>query len=132
MFKRMFIPLVALTLTLAAGSAALAQHRDMVFLGESHVDGRTDHDKIKVTAAEGRFRAIQLRVSGGGVDFDHVVVHYGNGSNEEIPVRDHIPSGGETRVIELPGERRVIQSVELWYGKRNANTRPTVQLFGLP
>lgn len=132
MLRKTCLWIAALAFVLGLGSVASAQHRGLVFLGESHVDGHADHDNIRVTGAEGRYQAIQLRVSGGGVDFDHVVVHFGNGSREQIPVRYHIRSGQDTRLINLPGDRRVIESVELWYGKRNANTRPTVQLFGLP
>jgi hypothetical protein len=43
-----------------------------------------------------------------------------------------IRAGGETRVIDLPGARRVIQSVEFWYRKADGRSgRPGVRLFGL-
>ena len=101
------------------------------YLGNAHVDGSQDHDNIRVGRDDGRFRAIQLRVSGGAIDFERVIVHYGNGSQEELGIRERIPSGGRTRPIDLPGERRVIQSVELWYGKGNWRRRPKVDLYGL-
>jgi len=72
-----------------------------------------------------------LSVTGGAVQFNRVIVRYGNGSQDEIAVRNQIPSGGKTRAIELPGDRRIIQSVELWYGKADWRTRPTVSLYGL-
>jgi hypothetical protein len=101
-----------------------------IFLGQSHVDSTHDHDDIKVGRVDGTFRAIQLQVNGGAVDFDHVVVHFGNGTSEPIDVRYHIKSGGSTRIIDLPGARRRIQSVELWYGKAPWEGRPTVSLYG--
>jgi hypothetical protein len=70
-------------------------------------------------------------VSGGEIFFERVVVHYGNGQNEELVIRDRIPAGGQTRAIDLPGERRVIESVELWYGKGRWERRPKVTLFAL-
>ncbi len=76
-----------------------------------------DHDSIEVGRSDGTFRAIQLRVSGGAVNFDGSIVRYGNGTQEEIAVRNRIPDGGHTRIIDLPGDRRIIQSVDLWYGK---------------
>jgi hypothetical protein len=100
------------------------------YLGDSHVDGSVDHDSIKIGRSDGDFRAIQLRVSDGAIDFEHVVVRYGNGTHEEIPIRTHIPDGGHTRVIDLPGERRVIESVDLWYSKGNWSRRPKVSLYG--
>jgi hypothetical protein len=60
-----------------------------------------------------------------------VVVRYGNGQTEELAVRDRIPAGGATRVIDLPGDRRVIESVDLWYGKARWEHRPKVTLLGL-
>ncbi len=90
-----------------------------------------DHDSIHVGKHDGRFRAIQLRVEGGEVFFENVVVHFHDGSHEELIVRDRIPSGGSTRAIDLPGNRRVIESVELWYGKARWEHRPKVALFGL-
>ena len=80
--------------------------------------------------SDGGFRAIQLRVSDGGINFERVVVRYGNGSQEDIPIRAHIPNGGKTRAIDLPGDRRMIESVDLWYSKGNWSRRPKVSLYG--
>ena len=54
------------------------------YLGEAHVDGSVDHDSIHVGRSAGVYRAIQLRISGGGINFDRVIVRYGNGTQEEI------------------------------------------------
>ena len=51
-----------------------------------------------------------------------------NGNHEEIPIRAHIPYGGHTRAIDLPGDRRMIESVDLWYSKGNWSRRPKVTL----
>jgi hypothetical protein len=121
--------LFVLAFVLAFSTSLYAQRWD--YLGDAHVDGGQDHDSIHVGSHEGRFRAIQLRVSGGAVYFERVIVHFNNGSHEELIIRDHIPSGGATRAIDLPGERRVIESVELWYGKDRWEHRPKVSLFGI-
>jgi hypothetical protein len=54
-----------------------------------------------------------------------------NGTQEEIPVRARVPHGGHTRAVNLPGERRIIQSVDLWYGKGRWSKRPKVSLYGI-
>jgi hypothetical protein len=118
--------LFAAVFTLSASARARAD-----YLGNAHVDGRVDHDVIRVGRSDGRFRAIQLRVNGGAIEFDRVLVHFGNGTTEELVIRSRIPSGGVTRIIDLPGERRVIESVELWYAKDNWRRRPEVRLFGI-
>ena len=98
-------------------------------LGRSHVDGRVDHDKIIVNRRES-FRALQLGVKGGAIDFQRVVVHFDNGADHELDIRDRIPDRGKTRVIDLPGDRRRIRSVEFWYSKERWRSRPFVNLWG--
>jgi hypothetical protein len=83
-------------------------------LGTARVDGNGDHDNISVGVRDGRFRAIQLRVRGGAVEFMRVVVHYADGEPEIVAVKERIPDGGTTRSIDLQGNRRYIRSVELW------------------
>ena len=63
--------------------------------------------------------------------FDHIRVKYLNGQTEDISVRSEIQDGGKTRAIDLPGARRVIESVSMWYSKRNRHTRPTVRVYGI-
>jgi hypothetical protein len=139
MNTRTFVKLgLAGLLILAPGQAVFAQKAKSVetaskwdFLGEATVNGKADHDSIKVGGGAGMYRAIQLKVAGGPVHFEKVIVHYGNGNAEPIEVREKIGAGGKTRVIDLPGERRVIQSVEFFYGKADrASARPRVRLFG--
>ena len=106
------------------------RNRGWRLLGTAHVDGAADHDNIKVSRSAGPLREIQLRVRGGAVEFRHVVVHYGNGQPDELQVAERIRSGGQTRPIDLRGERRDINSVELWYGQGRWRKRPTVELYG--
>src|ERR1700756_1187593 len=108
--KLYFVSAIALFFALALGMSSNARER-WAYLGSAHVDGGIDHDSIHVGSSDGRFRAIQLRVSGGAIEFQRVVMHFGNGTEEELVIRERIPSGGVTRPIDLPGERRIIQSV---------------------
>ncbi|HWO01552.1 MAG TPA: hypothetical protein VNS63_19995 [Blastocatellia bacterium] len=132
MFKRSILVLTALLmvsdLVLAASPQRYGGGR-WEYLGQAHVDGNSDHDKISVKA-DGTFRAIQMEVQDGAIDFIRVVVHFENGGNYDVPVRYRVPSGGRTRVIDLPGDRRDIRSVELWYQKANWKRRPIVKLYG--
>jgi hypothetical protein len=102
-----------------------------VFLGSARVDGNFDQDTIRVGRAAGPFRAVQLRVSGGPVKIHRLVVRYGNGTREELRVHSIIPSGGQTRPIPLSGNRRAIQSVDLWCSNAHWRTRPIVSLHGI-
>jgi len=128
--KRKMLPvLTAVLLVLSFSESSFA--RGWTYLGEAHVDGAADHDKIKVGKSEGRFRALQLRVDFNAIEFRHVVVHYSNGTSEEVQVRQRINAGGSTRDIDLAGRDRSIDSVEIWYERANyRRQRPRVRLFG--
>jgi hypothetical protein len=131
MLKKRVLWIIGLLFVLTVGTTLQAQRGRWTFLGDSHVDGSVDHDSIRVGRSDGTFRAIQLRISGGAINFERVIVRYGNGTQEEIPVRARIPDGGHTRIIDLPGDRRIIQSVDLWYGKGRWSKRPKVSLYGI-
>lgn len=66
--------MLAMFLMAASLISLNAQRGRMVRLGDAHVDGSTDHDSIKVGRSNGTYRAIQLQVSGGAVNFDRVIV----------------------------------------------------------
>ena len=90
--------LLGLITAFAFGVSVYAQDRDdygerWVYLGSRRVDGHRDHDVIRVGMRDGKFRAVQLRVSGGAVDFHRVIVHFGNDTSEEIAFRERIPDG---------------------------------------
>jgi hypothetical protein len=123
----------ALLLLMGAGQAALAQRAQWVFLGQTTVDGHRDRDRIAIGRSEGRFRSIQLRVSGGPVEIQRVVVNYANGTSEELEVRENIRPGGQTRPIDLRGTDRVINSVDFLYsrGTWRLSARPRVTLYGV-
>jgi hypothetical protein len=131
MLKKSLLSTIGILFVLAFSAALHAQEGRWDYLGDAHVDGAQDHDSIHVGKHDGRFRAIQLRVSGGAIYFERVVVHFGDHTQEELIIRDKIPSGGSTRAIDLPGDRRVIESVELWYGKDRWEHRPKVSLYGI-
>ena len=99
-------------------------------LGDSRVDGRRDHDNIRVNA-RGGFRAIRFFVQGGEIEFQRVVVHFENGADTDVEVRERIRRDGTTRSIDLPGDQRRIRSVEVWYSKGNwSRGRPQLVLYG--
>jgi hypothetical protein len=98
-------------------------------LGTAYVDTRNDHDRIMVNRSD-TFLALQLGVKGGTIEFNRVVVHFANGQDHELQIQDRIDDKSRTRMIDLPGDRRRIRSVEFWYSKEDWRTRPRVQLWG--
>ena len=114
MFKRSFLVLAMLAavfLTLAESANA----QGGVFLGARTVSDRGERDVIGVGAGKGEFRRLQFRVGQRAVDFKRVVVHFVNGGQEEIELRDRVPAGGQNSWVDLPGGKRKIVRIELWY-----------------
>src|SRR5688500_17405839 len=91
----------AVGLLIIVALAAQACAADWDKIGERRVTDRTDHDSVAVTIARGGFTALKLHVKEHAVRFYKVVVHYRKGGSEELELRDTIPAGGETRVIDL-------------------------------
>jgi hypothetical protein len=64
MGKALRVILAAVLLTIFGQALYAQNYGRWVYLGESNVDGNTDHDKIKIGRDDGRFRAIKIRVDG--------------------------------------------------------------------
>jgi hypothetical protein len=128
MKTKVLASLFVLSLVCFVSRAAHAE--DWVYLGQAHVDGQHDHDNIEVGDKSGRYRFLQLRVANGPIEFDRIVVHYGDGEPETLQVRDVIRPGSKSRAIPLQGDR-FVKSFELWYSKANpASGKPEVNLWG--
>lgn len=84
-------------------------------LGERVVNFKADHDEIPVTAQEGRFTALKLRVKNAPVFVKNVRIVYGNGDSQNHPVGKRIPAGSETPPINLPGDKRIVKKVVFNY-----------------
>jgi hypothetical protein len=100
-------------------------------LGARKVNYAVDQDEIVVTRAEGVFSAIQLKVKRGPVNMHKLVIHYGNGEKEEIELRENFRAGSTSRVIDLPGNKRIIKRVSFLYDTKNlSNRKAVVELWG--
>jgi hypothetical protein len=116
---------------MAAMSFTHLEYRPWELLGSRMINYALDHDEIMVTRAEGVFSAVQLRIKRSPINMHKMVVHYGNGEVDEIALRENFRAGGQSRVIDLPGNKRVIKKVVLWYDTKNpANDKGVVELWG--
>lgn len=100
-------------------------------LGSRTVTMTADHDEIVVTANEGIFTAIQLRIAKAPIHLLNINIIFGNGDNENVVFDQTFEAGSQTRVIDLVGNKRIIRKVNLNY--RSAPTqkgRAIVSLWG--
>lgn len=86
-----------------------------VELGCGKVGIKPDRDSIRVGRREGRFSAIKLAVRGSKIELIDLTVVYERGPPDELRVRKKIGDGEETPPLDLRGERRAIDRVELSY-----------------
>ena len=124
--------ILILSIFMLAGFTNFLSAQAWTFLGSAKVHGAgVDHDEIVVTAVRGEFSAIKLFVENEGIEFEHIIVHFANGGQTEVNIRDFIPAGGETRVLDLPGRDRIIRKVDFYY-KSDPVTKMKgkVKLFG--
>jgi hypothetical protein len=88
---------------------------EWVRLGCKDVRFLIDRDTMKVGRAEGRFSAIRLKVRRAAVEVFNLRITFGNGTRLDVPVREFIPPGGGSRPIDLPGNNRGIDRIEMIY-----------------
>ena len=117
-------------LALACATSLFARGQFWDFLGYTQVDSSQDHGRIQITRRDVHSRMIQLRVSGEAIFFDRLVVHFDDGTFQELIVSDRILPGTRDYAINLLGERS-LESVELWYYKEPWGHNPRVSLYGV-
>ncbi|MGL5938260.1 MAG: hypothetical protein ACRCZY_02410 [Phocaeicola sp.] len=93
-------------------------------LGEKTVNFKTEKDVIKC-GQKGTFTRLKIRVDNAPVEFERIFLEYGNGEKQEIRIRQRISAGGESREIDLKGNRRNIKNITFYYStdKKKGNSR---------
>ncbi|MFL6469110.1 MAG: hypothetical protein ACJ72Z_14225 [Pyrinomonadaceae bacterium] len=112
MLKTLFVTAIVGLFLFFSASQTSAQWKN---LGSKEVTDRAESDVFHVSSFKGQFRALRFNVSRRPIRFYRMEVTYGNGERNEIEIRDLIPAGGKSRVIDLPGKDRYISRVKFWY-----------------
>jgi translation initiation factor IF-1 len=100
-------------------------------LGQREVDFRADNDVIEVGRSEGRFRKLRVIVRGAPIELRDMKVIFEDNSVLDVTRRSRILRENSDFVIDLPGERRVIQRIDFQY--RSVDRREgkaTVLVYG--
>jgi hypothetical protein len=84
-------------------------------LGCKVVGFGVDKDTIEVGRKEGAFSSIKLKVKQAPIEFFAVRVVFGNGQRQDIKINQKVPAGSESNAIDLAGDARGIQRVDLLY-----------------
>jgi len=96
-------------------------------LGARPVDFRVDHDAV-LAGRQGAFRAIRLDVEGANLEMFNIKITFGNGETFSPSTRLLFSSGTMSRVIDLPGDARVIRRIDFFYRTMGA-PKATVHVY---
>jgi hypothetical protein len=100
-------------------------------LGSKKVSFRVDRDTIAVGAHEGAFTKLKVQVTGGAINMRKMIVNFRNGESQDVSLKHNFARGGGSRVIDLPGNRRIINKIVFVYDTKNrSRSRATVHVFG--
>jgi hypothetical protein len=126
---------VAFVMSFAASPARADKDRDRddggwKKLGERTVNGKFDKDAMEVGGDEGTFTAIRVKVEGSALEMYDIKVLFKNGDVFSPATRLVFGKDSWTRVIDLPGDRRVIKRVEFKYGNLPGGGNARVELWG--
>jgi len=101
-------------------------------LGVRLVQITSDRDVIPVTNNRGIYRSIKLKVFNGNIKIYRFVVFFDDGRSQEFALNQVIKKGGVTQVLELKGNTRAINRIELFYGTKGFTGRNVnIQAWGL-
>jgi hypothetical protein len=85
-------------------------------IAQTTADFSADHNVIVFGGLYDKVRSIKFEVTNAPLHLVQLVVRYDSGGVERIAVRQDIPSGGESQVIELAGAgAESLRRVECWY-----------------
>ena len=121
---------ISLTATAHEIGKTKATPKKWTYLGSKSVSWRVDRDVLKVGAQDGTFSKLKIKVTGGAVNMTRMVVTYGNGSKDVIPLKHNFKRGATSRTIDLDGNRRVIKNITFIYDRQNIARRAKVWVSG--
>ena len=124
---------VTLVVALVTSNTARAEDwdsRGWVKLGERSVTGRYDHDKISVGKYEGRFTKLTMHVEKSEIELLDFEITFTNGERFHPALRHFFREGSRARVIDLPGDARVIKDINLRYKNLPGGGSASVAVWG--
>jgi hypothetical protein len=101
-------------------------------IGEVTASFSMEKESILVIGAD-KFKSIKLKVTDASLDLQSLMVYYESDEMEEIPVRNNLKAGSETRVIDLKSKDKNIKKVVFTYKTQpnSEDKKAHVELYGL-
>jgi hypothetical protein len=102
-------------------------------LGVHRVTLDVQHDVFTFPEYSPVLSAIKVRSKKGAINLQRCVLHFSNGDKKTIELRNDIPAGGESRTINLPGNKHSMVKFEFWYGvSQSGSEKAEIEIWGRP
>lgn len=99
-------------------------------LGEQTVNGKVDRDTIRVGKHEGKFTKLTIVVEKSDLELLSFVVTFANGQKFAPAVKHTFRENSRTRVIDLPGDERQIQKIDVTYKNIRGGGNASIEVWG--
>lgn len=99
-------------------------------LGEQTVNGKVDRDTIRVGAKEGKFTKLTIVVEKSELELLSFVITFANGQKFSPAVKHYFKESSRTRVIDLPGDERMIQKIDVTYKNVRGGGNAAIEVWG--
>jgi hypothetical protein len=98
-------------------------------LGERTVDRGGDHDRIDVGGYKGKFSKIAVVVYDNDIELNDLEIKFGRGAPWRPGLRHHFKEGAQSRIIDFPGDDRVLKHIDFRYKTVTRGTKARVQVW---
>jgi hypothetical protein len=100
------------------------------YLGSAVVDGKKDRDVITVGKYEGKFDELTVVVVDSDLQLEDFTVVFGNGDKFSPKLKHTFKEGQRSKSIDLPGNDRQIQKIELLYKNTAGGGKAKLEVYG--
>jgi len=114
-FLGIIVALLATSGTFAHTAKAKAAPGEWEKLGTKMVNMRVDHDVLLVTHHEGVYSKVRFGVLKAPIMLVNIRIIFGNNTEKEVVFNKRIDPGKFSRVVDLPGNKRIIRKIKMNY-----------------
>jgi hypothetical protein len=120
----------ALAQPMPQGRMAQVDTQGWTLLGQQEVKGKRDRDTIQVGRYEGKFDQIQIVVLDSDIELKDLTVFFANGEKWSPALKMSFKEGQRSRAIDLPGNNRTINKIEMLYANTPGGGAAKVAIYG--
>ncbi len=115
----------------SAHSSTKKEAGDWFFLEDKKVGFGVDHDVIHFGNWKDDVRQLKLKITDGPLKMYKMIIHFDNGTMQNVEMRNRFAQGSESRVIDMDGGLRHLTKMEFWYETKGfARGRARVAVWG--